>query len=222
MAFNLGDYVTVNERLIMALKVHPKLRIQETSATVEQYGNATVLICTVTVWRDETDPLPVIASAQESLPGITPFTRQSERMVGFTSALGRALGYMGFGIDKSIASAHEVQARQQPTEPIEDPFPTTPEDENRLAMRRIVEAETNKKKAAAANGPITDPQKKMIKIQAGKAGLTDDQSLWLLCQDVLNKEVASLQQLTKFEASKIIEELLKLAADRQREATDPF
>lgn len=222
MAFNLGDYVTVNERLIMALKVHPKLRIQETSATVEQYGNATVLICTVTVWRDETDPLPVIASAQESLPGTTPFTRQSERMVGFTSALGRALGYMGFGIDKSIASAHEVQARQQPTEPVEDLFPTTPEDENRLAMRRIVEAETNKKKAAAANGPITDPQKKMIKIQAGKAGLTDDQSLWLLCQDVLNKEVASLQQLTKFEASKIIEELLKLAADRQREATDPF
>jgi hypothetical protein len=32
-------------------------------------------------------------------------------MVGFTSALGRALGYMGFGITKSIASANEVKNR---------------------------------------------------------------------------------------------------------------
>ena len=33
-------------------------------------------------------------------------------MVGMTSALGRALGYMGFGISASIASANEVAARQ--------------------------------------------------------------------------------------------------------------
>jgi hypothetical protein len=32
-------------------------------------------------------------------------------MVGFTSALGRALGYMGFGISRSIASANEVKNR---------------------------------------------------------------------------------------------------------------
>jgi hypothetical protein len=32
-------------------------------------------------------------------------------MVGMTSALGRALGYAGFGIAKSIASANEVKNR---------------------------------------------------------------------------------------------------------------
>jgi hypothetical protein len=32
-------------------------------------------------------------------------------MVGMTSALGRALGYLGFGIDKGIASNDEVAAR---------------------------------------------------------------------------------------------------------------
>ena len=222
MAFNLGDYVTVNERLIMALKAHPKLRIQETSATVEQYANQIVLICTVTVWRDDTDPLPVIASAQESLPGTTPFTRHSERMVGFTSALGRALGYMGFGIDKSIASQHEVQARQPSEVPDVNPFPSTPEQEQRLAVSRIVEKEANKKKAASGNGPITEPQTKMIKIQAKRAGLTDDASLLLLCQDALNKDLTSIEELTKFEASKVIEELLKQVADKQREVTDPF
>jgi hypothetical protein len=36
----------------------------------------------------------------------------SENEVGFTSALGRALGYMGFGINKSIASRNEVEAAQ--------------------------------------------------------------------------------------------------------------
>jgi hypothetical protein len=36
----------------------------------------------------------------------------SENEVGFTRALGRALGYMGFGINKSIASRNEVEAAQ--------------------------------------------------------------------------------------------------------------
>jgi hypothetical protein len=38
-------------------------------------------------------------------------------MVGMTSALGRALGYMGFGISKSIASRNEIEARQDPKKP---------------------------------------------------------------------------------------------------------
>jgi hypothetical protein len=129
---------------------------------------------------------------------------------------------MGFGIDKSIASQHEVQARQPSEVPDVNPFPSTPEQEQRLAVSRIVEKEANKKKAASGNGPVTEPQTKMIKIQAKRAGLTDDASLLLLCQDTLNKDLTSIEELTKFEASKVIEELLKQVADKQREVTDPF
>ena len=41
---------------------------------------------------------------------------------GFTSALGRALGYLGIGIDTSIASANEVQnaVKNQTTAPIDN------------------------------------------------------------------------------------------------------
>ena len=41
---------------------------------------------------------------------------------GFTSALGRALGYLGIGIDTSIASANEVQnaVKNQTTAPKDD------------------------------------------------------------------------------------------------------
>jgi len=111
-------YVDVPTRLRMALDRFPDLRVQETGHSIQPGPDGTeVLVCTVTVWRDPSDPLPSIASASEPYPGKTPFTRNSELMVGFTSALGRALGYMGFGIDRSIASANEVEARTGQTAP---------------------------------------------------------------------------------------------------------
>ena len=61
------------------------------------------------MWRDSTDPIPAIASACEVYPGRTPYTKMSENEVGYTSALGRALGYMGFGIDRSIATSDDIQ-----------------------------------------------------------------------------------------------------------------
>jgi hypothetical protein len=103
---DLGDYVPVNERLLMALDKWPELRVQETG--FETIGET--IVCTVTVWRSPDDTHPSVASASEPVPGRTPFTRGSERMVGFTSALGRALGYMGIGIGTGMASADEVRA----------------------------------------------------------------------------------------------------------------
>lgn len=221
MAFELNGYVDVPTRLRLALKDWPQLRIQETSCTLEQVGEQLFLICVVTVWRDERDAVPVIASAAEQVPGRTPYTRNAERMVGFTSALGRALGYMGYGIDKSIASHDEIKHRQEFAN-VEDPFPTTPQQENELAMRRIVEKEQNKRKAMASNGPVTAPQLKMLKIQATKANLADDEALRLFCNDALGKEIESVNALTKFEASKVIEELLKEVASKSMEREEPF
>ena len=129
MAFSLDNYVDVPTRLRMALQAHPDLRVAETGREVVQLGNSTVLVCQVTVWRSHDDPRPVVASASEPIPGRTPYTKDSELMVGMTSALGRALGYMGFGIGKSIASRHEVEARQPTTakdgSDLETPFPET-------------------------------------------------------------------------------------------------
>ena len=64
-------------------------------------------------------------------------------MVGFTSALGRALGYMGIGIEGGLASANEVEARQ--TGPR---GPVTPD-----------------RTRSATDGP-TDAQKRMLKALA--------------------------------------------------------
>ena len=103
------NYTTVNERLIMALAKYPDLRIQEHPSEIITTVNGETLICTVTIWRDATDERPVISSAAEIIPGRTPFTKFSERENGFTSAVGRGLGYMGFGIDRSIATSDDIQ-----------------------------------------------------------------------------------------------------------------
>ena len=109
---NLDDYVDVPTRLKLALERWPDLRVQELGYRLEQFADTPTIVCEVRIYRTPDDPYPAIATASEPLPGKTPYTRDSELMNGFTSALGRALGYMGIGLTSSIASRNEVQARQ--------------------------------------------------------------------------------------------------------------
>jgi hypothetical protein len=224
MAYELNGYVDVATRLRMALKDWPQLRIQETSCTLEQVGEQLFLICVVTVWRDERDAVPVIASAAEQVPGRTPYTRNAERMVGFTSALGRALGYMGYGIEKAIASADEVVHRKDADE--------QPRISDRQAFarqaketQRVVETQQNdKRRMANPDAPATPPQLKMVKMQATKAGIASEDELALVCAETLG-DGATVDKLTKGQASQLIEELLRRVADKQndlREIEEPF
>jgi hypothetical protein len=138
---NLDNYVDVATRLKLALERWPDLRIREISHTVEVYNDQTVLVCQVEVYRTPDDPIPSVASASEPLPGKTPFTRDSELMVGMTSALGRALGYMGIGITGSIASKNEVQNRQygkdEPTVEARPEGPQGPTDAQKRMLRAL-------------------------------------------------------------------------------------
>jgi len=221
VAYDLQGYVDVATRLRMALKDWPQLRIQETTCTLEQVGEQLFMVCVVTIWRDERDTVPVIASAAEQIPGRTPYTRNAERMVGFTSALGRGLGYMGYGIEKAIASADEVEHRKQQDE-------TQMSDRQRFAQQAqrtqtVVQEQTDKRRIGKPDAPATPAQIKMIKIQAKKAGIDTDEQLQQVCTDTLGENVA-VNKLSKQQASTLIEEVLKLVADKQAEAgrNDPF
>jgi hypothetical protein len=116
MAFDLSEYVDVKTRLKQALATFPQLRIVEHRPEITQVGDQLFIECSVTVSRDPDDPIPVTAYIFEPYPGKTTFTKNSEQANGATSVLGRALGYLGFGIDKSIASSNEVLGRQQASE----------------------------------------------------------------------------------------------------------
>jgi len=99
------EYITVNERLIYFRNTNEfkGFGIKEDIVTI----NDTEGIFKVTIYDTNGEPI-VSAHAQEyrdsSYINKTSFVEN-----GFTSALGRALGYLGIGIDTSIASANEVQ-----------------------------------------------------------------------------------------------------------------
>ena len=197
MAFNIDNYVDVPTRLAEALKRYPDLRIQETSAeVVTMPDGSTFYRCTVTVWRDDTDPLPSIATAAEPYPGKTPYTKNSEFMVGMTSALGRALGYMGFGINKSIASKNEIEARQDPKKP----------DAQIAPISRETATNTHPKQAS-------QKQVYFIKSLAKGAGF-DEAALHDYIAATLDSDAVTLETLNPEQATQVIDALKRLPSSK--------
>ena len=188
----MDNYVYVATRLKIAFERWPDMRIQETAREVIEMPDKSCFIrCTVTIWRDAADPIPVIASACEIYPGRTPYTRYSESEVGYTSAVGRALAMAGIAANKAIASRDEVMAAQsrQPIAPVvqlhdvEVPFPNEPQREypsaKQLGMMR-----------ALANGQ----------------GIKGD-DLKTFCSATLGREINTTGDLTKRDISKVIDAL---------------
>jgi len=112
MSFDLGDYVDVRHRLELALLAFPDLRVVEERPELITIGERVYIQCAVTVYRTHDDTQPGRAYCWEVWPGRTPYTKDSEQPNGATSALGRSLGYMGFGIKAGLASANEVRTAQ--------------------------------------------------------------------------------------------------------------
>ena len=190
----MDNYVDVATRLKIAFERWPDMRIQETSREVIEMPDKSCFIrCTVTIWRDAADPIPVIASACEIYPGRTPYTKFSESEVGYTSAVGRALAYAGIGANKSLASRDEVMAAQSrqttqlakvvPLHDVEVPFP---EEKPREYP--------------------TPKQMGMMRALANGQGLKGD-DLKTFCSATLNREINTTSDLTKQDISKVIDAL---------------
>jgi hypothetical protein len=113
---DLSNYVDVPTRFAMALERWPELRLVENRPEVITLGDKTFIAVTVQAWRTPDDPIPAQATAWEPMPGLTPFTKNSEMMNASTSATGRVLGLMmSFG--PKMASAEEVRNRQTTSAP---------------------------------------------------------------------------------------------------------
>ena len=113
---DLSNYVDVPTRFAAALKLWPELRLKEHRPEVITIADKTFISVTMQAWRTTDDQIPAQATAWEPIPGLTPFTRNSEMMNASTSALGRVLGLMmSFG--PKMASTEEVRNRQETTAP---------------------------------------------------------------------------------------------------------
>jgi hypothetical protein len=196
MGFSLDNYVDVATRLQLAFAKYPDLRIQETAREVIEMPDKSCFIrCTVTVWRNSDDPIPVVASACELYPGRTPYTKFSENEVGFSSALGRALAYAGFAANKAIASRDEVQAAQsrQPTARLASVTP-------------INDVEVPFPEEGPAKVYPSSKQLGMMRGLANGKGIKGDE-LKAYCCNVLGRTINSTNDLTKQDISKVIDAL---------------
>ena len=205
MSFNLDNYVDVPTRLRMALEKYPDLRVQESQPTFREVENKLYIEIRCTVWRDKDDQLPSIAYCWEPFPGKTPYTKDSEMMNCSTSALGRALGAMGFGIDHKMASKQEVLARQteQPEVTtkevtyadggsVPDPFTDEPQKTNIVKF----------KNPGAAASP---KQLGLIRVLARQRGFATGAGVVEEVSRHLGRKIVKLDELNKADASNIIE-----------------
>ena len=183
MAFDLSEYVDVKTRLKQALALYPQLRIVEHRPEITQVGDQLFIECSVTVSRDPDDPIPVTAYIFEPYPGKTTFTKNSEQANGATSVLGRALGYMGLGIDKSIASSNEVLGRQQAAEDtdrtkvvsIARPTPVLDGPRSKeIGSARLTAREQTESSQTSNTGGATPNQIKMLTQMCAERGLDFD------------------------------------------------
>ena len=115
--FNLDDYVTVAERIAEFYVKYPDGSLQ--SDLIELTDSRVVI--RASAYRTANDERPAVAHSALGIPGTTPYTRGSEIENAETSAVGRAIALLGFGVKKSIASADELRGKQ--TETIPAPAP---------------------------------------------------------------------------------------------------
>jgi hypothetical protein len=108
----LKDYVEVKERIRLFYEAHPEGRLTTTDVriTSEPDGTPRVWVAAA-AYRTADDPVPGKGWSWMVLPGSTPYTKGSELENTETSAWGRAIGALGIGIDKGIASMQEVRSK---------------------------------------------------------------------------------------------------------------
>ena len=210
-----NDYVEVAERVSLFFQKYPNGSIQADPAKVVIVGERTFITVIARAYRTPNDERPGVAQAWETFPGKTNFTRDSEAMNAETSAIGRCLGVLGIASKRSIATKEDVQRRQadqtaetnaaiQPTVTITTPRPR-PESMGSNGMW-INEPTTS----------ITDAQMRKIQAQLATLNVAKGERSKTFVQDLVKREISGLSQLTKLEASKLIEQLTETIAKTQQ------
>ncbi|HKR49478.1 MAG TPA: hypothetical protein VJT72_07845 [Pseudonocardiaceae bacterium] len=111
--FDLGDYVEVKDRIRIFYEQYPDGRLVTGKVYTEMGPDGTPrVVVKAKAYRTADDPHPGKGSSWMELPGKTTYTRGSELENTETSAWGRAIASLGILVDKSIASAQEVDNKR--------------------------------------------------------------------------------------------------------------
>jgi hypothetical protein len=218
--FTLGDYVTVNERLKAALDKYPDLIVNEDAPKFIEAPDGKIFVeVRMVVRRSHDDLIPMVGFIWEEYPGTTPYTRGSEQPNAATSCLGRILGYMGFGIGKSIASADDVQRREEVR--AKPDLKIVKAVGNSVA--RSVDPFTDEPQGEVIVGDCTKGQMGKIRALGRERGVTLTPTLCKDISKIVGRTISKLDSLTKREASTVIEAWApKIIPNEAGEIPDPI
>jgi hypothetical protein len=108
----LADYVEVKDRIRMFYEAHPDGRLVTAEVRwPEPMDDMPRVSVKALAYRSPDDTYPGVGWSWMVLPGSTPYTKGSELENTETSAWGRAIGALGIGIDRSIATSTEIAAK---------------------------------------------------------------------------------------------------------------
>jgi len=210
--YTMDGYVTVPERIALFYKRHPEGSLQMDPPEFLDVEGKRWVIGRAYAYRTKDDPRPGIGTAWELVPGTTPFTRGSEIQNLETSAWGRAIGALGIGIDKSIATVDEIEAAKArrvevstaPTPPTDQfytdvpPPPEPPQDDPWGSTRPIY----------TQNDPITSKQIGMLKGALRKHGAESSDAGLGMINDHLGTALTRYEDITKGDGSKLIKHFM--------------
>jgi hypothetical protein len=106
---DMSGYKEVAERIQDFRKQYPEGTLQSELIPSPIEG---MVVVKAYAYRHPDDPRPGIGLAAEPVPGLTPYTRNSEVQNAETSAWGRAIIAVGASDAKKVASANEVRNRR--------------------------------------------------------------------------------------------------------------
>lgn len=200
MSWSLENYTPVNDRIIRFKELFPDGSLAPLDPAkpfwIEDVpGVGPRLIYVAAAYRTPDDPRPGIGMAWEPLPGTTPYTKGSELMVAETSAWGRALAAIGIGVNGGVASNEEVQARKTPAE-------RPPSASNSAPPTR-----STSQRPAGPEALSSPAQHGMIARVMGEHLIMTPKGRTEWATRILGRPVATIESLTKREASQVIDRI---------------
>jgi hypothetical protein len=202
--YSMDGYVDVPSRLALFYKRYPDGSLQMDPVEWVEVEGKRWALGRAYAYRTPDDPRPGIGTAWEIVPGTTPFTRGSEVQNLETSAWGRAIGSLGIGVDKSIATLDEIEHAKErakvirtsePT-PVDDSFYTIPLEDGRT---HEVQRED-----VMSREPATAKQLGMLKGLLKKAGAESSDAGLGMINDHLKSSHTAYEDLDKLTASQLI------------------
>jgi len=174
----LENYVDVPQRIKLFYEKYPEGSLQmDPDLQFQTVGDQIIVIGRAYAYRNPQDEKPGVGTAQEYLPGKTNFTRGSEIQNLETSCWGRAIGALGIGIDKAIATKEEVELAMERNKP------------EKVMMKR------------------TNPGLKQIVELLGTQGITEKDAILAAVRGLVDREISSSNDLTDDEIALIIKNL---------------